>query len=179
VHGEELWTSDGTAAGTTLLEDIYPGPAGSNIQNMIPVGSRVFFTATSPDLGSGLWRSDGTDSFTWGRDLPPVTIAPAPEYLSYDGIATISFVTIDPTSGSSTLWQIHRNPGLNSAVSAAPGNGAMVAGAWNWNLNPGPGSAVPEAVWSDATAPADFVTAGLTPGWVDPWHPNRHPGSSS
>ena len=29
VHGEELWKSDGTAAGTVLVKDINPGSAGS------------------------------------------------------------------------------------------------------------------------------------------------------
>ena len=28
-HGEELWESDGTASGTTMVKDINPGPAGS------------------------------------------------------------------------------------------------------------------------------------------------------
>jgi len=27
-HGRELWQSDGTASGTTLVKDIYPGPGG-------------------------------------------------------------------------------------------------------------------------------------------------------
>ena len=29
THGEELWKSDGTAAGTVLVKDIHPGPPGS------------------------------------------------------------------------------------------------------------------------------------------------------
>ena len=28
-HGQELWESDGTAAGTTMVKDLNPGPAGS------------------------------------------------------------------------------------------------------------------------------------------------------
>ena len=30
VHGQELWKSDGTAAGTMLVNDINPGSASSN-----------------------------------------------------------------------------------------------------------------------------------------------------
>src|SRR5262249_13178805 len=30
VHGLELWKSDGTAAGTMLVKDIYPGSSSSN-----------------------------------------------------------------------------------------------------------------------------------------------------
>ena len=29
VNGQELWKSDGTAAGTTLVKDIYPGHTAS------------------------------------------------------------------------------------------------------------------------------------------------------
>ena len=28
-NGRELWVSDGTAAGTTLVKDIYPGTGGT------------------------------------------------------------------------------------------------------------------------------------------------------
>lgn len=63
-HGEEVWTTDGTAAGTHLLADIMPGPAGSR-----PVGIRryqgaVYFTAESPEHGHELRRSDGTTAGT-------------------------------------------------------------------------------------------------------------------
>ena len=30
THGYELWKSDGTAAGTVLVKDIYPGSYGSS-----------------------------------------------------------------------------------------------------------------------------------------------------
>src|SRR5207237_738351 len=29
IHGNELWKSDGTAAGTVIVKDIYPGPSSS------------------------------------------------------------------------------------------------------------------------------------------------------
>ncbi|CAN5448848.1 hypothetical protein BH09BAC1_BH09BAC1_02530 [soil metagenome] len=29
THGEELWKSDGTAAGTTMVKDIFPGSNGA------------------------------------------------------------------------------------------------------------------------------------------------------
>lgn len=53
--GDELWESDGTAAGTTLLMDIYPGGQGSEPSHMTAysVDSRVYFAAQGPDLS---WR---------------------------------------------------------------------------------------------------------------------------
>src|SRR4051794_30204869 len=39
VHGEELWSTDGTDAGTTLVRDINPGPAGSRIFGLMVAGA--------------------------------------------------------------------------------------------------------------------------------------------
>jgi ELWxxDGT repeat protein len=36
THGAELWTTDGTPAGTALLLDIAPGPAGSSLRPAAP-----------------------------------------------------------------------------------------------------------------------------------------------
>ena len=60
VAGEELWVSDGTTAGTQLVKDICPGPASSQIKNMVVSGGKVFFTATDGNQGKQLWISDGT-----------------------------------------------------------------------------------------------------------------------
>src|SRR5262249_46518336 len=67
-HGTELWTTDGTAAGTHLVRDICPGPcSGINVQSAAPlpsppvrVGEQVFFAADDGRSGSELWKSDGT-----------------------------------------------------------------------------------------------------------------------
>src|SRR5688572_4975841 len=39
THGVELWVSDGTAAGTTLLKDINPGTNGSQPDYLTVVGN--------------------------------------------------------------------------------------------------------------------------------------------
>ena len=41
----ELWRSDGTAAGTFLVDDTYPGSLGSHTQHLTHVNGRLFFTA--------------------------------------------------------------------------------------------------------------------------------------
>lgn len=43
--GYELWTTDGTAAGTSLVADLRPGPASSFPDNFVEAGSGVFFRA--------------------------------------------------------------------------------------------------------------------------------------
>lgn len=59
-HGVELWASDGTEEGTTLLADLRPGPEGSDPYAFYEVDGEVFFTADDGVHGYELWRTDGT-----------------------------------------------------------------------------------------------------------------------
>jgi len=58
--GTELWRSDGTDAGTILVKDITPGPAGSAISSLTSVDGTLFFVVA----GRELWKSDGTPAGT-------------------------------------------------------------------------------------------------------------------
>src|SRR5262249_2004582 len=73
----ELWKTDGTVLGTTLLKDINRSALvtggslihlGSSPQNLTGVGNTLFFTALdgTPGTGTGteLWKSDGTSEGT-------------------------------------------------------------------------------------------------------------------
>ena len=73
VHGRELWTSDGTKAGTVLVKDIKPGTAsGSFPYSLTAVGGRLFFTADDGMHGQELWTSDGTRAGTvLVKDITP------------------------------------------------------------------------------------------------------------
>ncbi|MBL7682150.1 MAG: T9SS type A sorting domain-containing protein [Flavipsychrobacter sp.] len=64
--GEELWVSDGTAAGTTLLKDIYTGSNSSNplADGWAIVGSKLIFSARTLTNGNEVWVTDGTTAGT-------------------------------------------------------------------------------------------------------------------
>lgn len=64
VHGDELWTSDGTPERTVLLRDINPGPADSHPKELTRVNSRIVFSAETPEYGRELWCTDGTEAGT-------------------------------------------------------------------------------------------------------------------
>src|SRR5207244_2850184 len=64
VHGQELWRSDGTAAGTMLVKDICPGAAGSGPFAFTNVNGTLFFAANDGVTGSELYKSDGTAAGT-------------------------------------------------------------------------------------------------------------------
>ena len=64
THGRELWESDGTAAGTRLVKDIYPGSRSSDPWSLAEVGGELLFSAHQRTQGSWLWKSDGTKAGT-------------------------------------------------------------------------------------------------------------------
>ncbi|HUG09419.1 MAG TPA: ELWxxDGT repeat protein [Opitutaceae bacterium] len=63
VNGNELWVSDGTAAGTFMLKDIASGASASDPDCLTVVGNRIFFSAKS-GTNAGLWITDGTAAGT-------------------------------------------------------------------------------------------------------------------
>ena len=74
----ELWATDGTEAGTTLVKDIWPGTKGSRPTWLTAVGATVFFAARDPEHGRELWKSDGTEAGTvLVRDIIPGSEGPS------------------------------------------------------------------------------------------------------
>ena len=58
--GFELWSTDGTVAGTRLVKDIVPGSGSSTPTGYLEVGSRSYFNAKNKEL----WVTDGTTART-------------------------------------------------------------------------------------------------------------------
>ena len=48
IHGQELWSSDGTAPGTQLVRDLNPGEESSFPQYLANVGGTLFLQAATP-----------------------------------------------------------------------------------------------------------------------------------
>ena len=63
TSGTELWKSNSTA-GTTLVQDIFPGSNGSNPRHLTYINGSLYFTAYDGINGKELWESDGTASGT-------------------------------------------------------------------------------------------------------------------
>lgn len=62
--GQELWRSDGTAAGTFVVADIYAGAGSSRPSRFMEYGGHVYFWARIAGTGNELWRTDGTAAGT-------------------------------------------------------------------------------------------------------------------
>jgi ELWxxDGT repeat protein len=110
--GEELWHSDGTAAGTTLVKDIDAGTQSTIFNGVVagPGGEVVFqtFAPRTPfSLQRGgtytLWASDGTDAgttalTTFGRF--PGAILGSTAVVGGD----LYFTALDPDGSAAALW---------------------------------------------------------------------------
>jgi ELWxxDGT repeat protein len=114
TYGTELWTSDGTRAGTVLVKDIYPGvPAGeygagyphsSDPANLTALDRTLFFAATDRSHGRELWRSNGTrGGTTQVEDIRAGHRASYPDHLTAAGGAL--FFTADDGSHGEELWR--------------------------------------------------------------------------
>ena len=60
INGRELWKTDGSEAGTTMVADIFVGNDGSEPDAFAPVGSLMLFTAQSDNNDRELWATNGT-----------------------------------------------------------------------------------------------------------------------
>lgn len=65
ANGNELWISDGTAAGTKMVKDIYPGTESSNPTTFCLMNNKLYFSAADTLSNMELWVSDGTENGTY------------------------------------------------------------------------------------------------------------------
>lgn len=106
VRGIELWKSDGTAAGTSLVKDIF---VGSNSASGAPsaltnINGTLYFSANSSGAGRELWKSDGTAAGTVQiKDINPGSSNSDPNnFIEFNG--AVYFVAYEPNAGQE-LWK--------------------------------------------------------------------------
>lgn len=72
VHGRELWKSDGTSAGTTVVKDINPGSASVPSETLFVYNYCAYFISDDGIHGREIWKSDGTAAGTvMLKDITP------------------------------------------------------------------------------------------------------------
>jgi ELWxxDGT repeat protein len=62
--GIDLWTSDGTAAGTHPVSDLCAGRCSPELDNFVAIGDAVYFTTATDKGVPALWRTNGTKAGT-------------------------------------------------------------------------------------------------------------------
>lgn len=108
--GTELWVSDGTASGTTLLADLHPGvgPPFGQANNSFPrqftqAGGLTYFTATTGGQGEELWLTDSFAVLMAADINPAVGLGSAPMNLTESGGAL--YLSADDGTNGRELWR--------------------------------------------------------------------------
>jgi len=103
LHGTELWRTDGSAAGTSLVKDIHIGVDGSLPSQLTNVNGTLFFSADDGVNGTELWTSDGTAEGTVQvKNIASGNGSASPtELLNVNGL--LFFAADDGTNGRE-LW---------------------------------------------------------------------------
>ena len=63
-NGGELWSTDGSDAGTTQVADINNGSGSSSPPRFTVLNGKLIFNASDGRYGTELWTSDGTTAGT-------------------------------------------------------------------------------------------------------------------
>ena len=181
VHGRELWITDGTPAGTSLLFDFCPGacsgnPNPLNAANAVARGV-LYVAADDGARGAELWKVTSAGVVSFVKDINPGALGSTPSPMAFPGVSATS-------------------PGFFAATSAATGNelwktdGTTAGTVLVKDLNPGPASSFPfgfgeglNRVYFSATEPTSgrelYMSDGTPAGTVLRADIQSGPGSSS
>jgi len=153
----ELWTTDGTEAGTHIVQDIAPGVNGSIPDESVwdngsgsyrpfIMDSLLYFTASSPIRTYGLWRSNGTAAGTYNVNSTVTFGAGGPfHYPYFCRLGNILYFAASTPAGDNELWRTDGTAaGTFRVKNISPGaaseptnliafNGAIYFSAWNEN----------------------------------------------
>ncbi|PWU01611.1 MAG: hypothetical protein C5B52_07060, partial [Bacteroidetes bacterium] len=130
ASGNELWISDGSGTGTTMLKEINTGNGNadsSNPKSFFLFNGKVLFTATDNTNGDEFWVTDGTPGNTiLLKDINPgignstnIVVAPFITAPVFGGFHIFNnkayFIAFDGTS-TGELWTTDGTPGNTSLV---------------------------------------------------------------
>ncbi len=100
ASGRELWKSDGTAIGTTMVRDITVGSSSSYLSNLTNVGGNLYFSKVDDDAET-LWRSNGTFSGTTQVKTLDYPISDMP----FVNVGGMLYFSLDVDYSNSLLWR--------------------------------------------------------------------------
>ena len=104
-HGPELWSTDGSEAGTFMVKDINEGSFGSFPSGLTSVDDRIYFQAFEPEHGAELWVTDGENAGTkLVADIYPGEISSSPIWMKEVGHEL--FFGAESAAKGRQLWKI-------------------------------------------------------------------------
>ncbi|GGB92471.1 ELWxxDGT repeat protein [Dyadobacter sediminis] len=138
ISGNELWKSNGSAAGTVLVENINPGAASSDPSLFTVINGQLYFTANNGASGQELWISSGSASSTeLVKDIRPGSAGSGISQLKAVG-SKAAFMANDGSGDK--LWQSNGTVYGTKVLADARATQLLDAnGTLYFNGNPGSG----------------------------------------
>jgi len=174
AFGTELWKSDGTAAGTMLVRDIFVGVSSSVPTNFRVIDSTLYFSANGGTTGTELWKSDGTTAGTvLVKDIFSGTPSSFPANLT-NVAGTLFFTASDSTANGTELWKsdgtnagtvLVLNINANANAGSSPTNLTAVGSTLFLSANDGVNGV--ELWMSDGTAAGTVLVSDINAGSVN------------
>lgn len=169
ASGNELWTTNGSTAGTVLVKDIFPGGNSGIPYNLTDVNGICYFVATDGVNGFELWKSDGTAAGTvLVKDINPGANSSNPSFLC--NVNGTLYFAADNGANGMELWKSNGtavgtvlvkdiNPGI---AASNPRNLVNLNGTLFFSANNGSAG---EELWrSDGTAAGTTLVKDVNPG---------------
>ncbi|HEY0557231.1 MAG TPA: ELWxxDGT repeat protein [Thermoanaerobaculia bacterium] len=172
VHGVELWKTDGSAAGTTLVKDVCPGVCWGWPRNLTVWNGAVYFSADDGVHGFEPWKSDGTAAGTaLVADVNPGLSSSDPQFLAAGGTL---YMTVDDGVHGRELWKTEGSAaGTRMVADIQPGPVGSSPRLWldlgggKLLINADDGVHGREPWISDGTGPGTVLLADINPGSSD------------
>jgi ELWxxDGT repeat protein len=173
VHGWALWKSDGTAVGTSMVDDLAPPPAagspedGSYPSNLTDFDGQLYFTAAADYSSPELYTLNATTGVPAAVD-PIADNGPSdPQQLVVAGAGL--FFTSETSSGATTLWHSNGTAAGTSPIATINPDGeanitAMTAVGSSLFFTADDGVHGAELWTSDGTSVGTLLAADIQPG---------------
>ena len=127
-YGNELWKSNGTAAGTILVSNIFKGATSSYPSYLTAAGGKLFFTAADGTHGNEIFMTDGTDNGTaLVKDINTVTTTSSTagfnfyNYLGYSGLVALGNDVLFNAYERVHGYELYRSNGTQLLNDVIPG----------------------------------------------------------
>ena len=127
ANGLELWKSDGTTTGTSLVKDIYVGSGSGAPDSLTNVNGTLFFSASNGVNGVELWKTSGlVYVLQASNDAQAQFFVDAVNRLSVPAVA----VTVELNLAAGTYSDIIAHPpkGVTLVIKGAGGGQTVVVG---------------------------------------------------
>ncbi|WZO98895.1 FG-GAP-like repeat-containing protein [Isosphaeraceae bacterium EP7] len=165
VHGDELWRSDGTDAGTAMVKNLRLGTDSSNPTDAVVLGGFTYFLAASGESTGELWRTDGTSA---GTTKVTSRVSDLSWLVLFNG--TLYFQGTDATYGAELWASDGTDTGTRIVQDVFPGAGASSPS----QLTSGPGGLYftaddpnvgTQLYRTDGTAAGTAMVKAINTGW--------------